>query len=288
VNLEKFESDLVVILGPTASGKTQLAVDLALALNGEIISADSRQVYRGMNVGTGKDLSEYQRDGEVVLYHLIDICAAGNKYNVARFQSDFVEVFEEIKSKDKLPILCGGTGLYIQAVLSDFWQIHIPIDIDFRKKMESMSVEDILNQYSNELENYTFSSKKSPDFSFNIFGLNPDLQIRRERISSRLRRRMDDEGMLEEVKALIVNGLDMDMLEYYGLEYKYISYYLASKMNYAEMLLKLEVEIHRYAKRQMTFFRSMERKGFKINWIPEELNRQQKVDFVLSNLVPKG
>jgi tRNA dimethylallyltransferase len=310
VNLEKFESDLVVILGPTASGKTQLAVDIALALNGEIISADSRQVYRGMNVGTGKDLSEYQRDETFVSNHLIDICAAGEKYNVARFQSDFVEVFEEIKCKGKLPILCGGTGLYIQAVLSDFWQIHIPIDTDFRKKMESMSVEDIFKEYSNELENYTFSSKKrlvrkieqerylvvnegfkkekSPDFSFNIFGLNPDLPIRRERISSRLRRRMDGEGMLEEVKALITNGLDMDMLEYYGLEYKYISYYLASKMNYAEMLLKLEVEIHRYAKRQMTFFRSMERKGFKINWIPEELNRQQKVDFVLSNLVPKG
>lgn len=306
MDLENIETDLVVILGPTASGKTQFAVDLAHQLKSEIISADSRQVYKGMNIGTGKDLCEYQRDGVSVPYHLIDICSAGEKYNVARFQIDFVEAFEEIKSHGSLPILCGGTGLYIQSVLSDLWQIQVPINLGLRQVLQEMETSAILNTYSSLLEDYQFSNKKRlirkveietflkanvrfesidyKGFSYRIFGLNPAVEVRRERISRRLNQRLENEGLIEEVTRLLEGGLDFETLEYYGLEYKYIAYFLSGKMTLSEMTVKLETEIHRYAKRQMTFYRSMERKGFQINWLPDSLNRQQKVDFILSNL----
>jgi tRNA dimethylallyltransferase len=302
--MSKNNLDLIVILGPTASGKTKLAVTLANAIDGEIISADSRQVYKGMDIGTGKDLSEYQN----VPYHLIDICLAGEKYNVARFQSDFVEVLEEIKSRKKFPILCGGTGLYIQAALSDLWQIHIPVDENLRtaaSKFSRNELEAKFEKYNTSLvfdistnkrliraieicdfleKNSDFHVKEQTKLNFNIFGTNPELNVRRERISKRLKDRIENQGMIEEVKSLLVNGVGFETLEYYGLEYKYISYFLSGKMSNSEMFVKLETEIHRFAKRQMTFFRSLEKKGFVINWIPDSLNEAEKVNYILSNI----
>ena len=293
--------DLIVILGPTASGKTKLAVNLAKALNGEILSADSRQVYRGMDIGTGKDLSEYQG----IKYHLIDIVEAGEKYNVARFQTDFSNVIEDLKVQKKHPILCGGSGLYIQSLLSDFWQIHVPINRDFREVAGQLSrnqLEALFDKYNSEIEFDISTNKRliraieicdflknEPDYvkvhsehqlNYVIFGLNPDLKTRRERISKRLKDRIENQGMIEEVKKLLNQGVSHESLEYYGLEYKYISYYLRGELGYLEMLTKLETEIHRFAKRQMTFFRSMEKKGFKINWIPDELIEEEKLRFI--------
>ena len=293
--------DLIVILGPTASGKTKLAVNLAKALSGEILSADSRQVYRGMDIGTGKDLSEYQG----IKYHLIDIVEAGEKYNVARFQSDFSNVIVDLKVQKKLPILCGGTGLYIQSVLSDFWQIHVPINKDFREVASQLSknqLETLFEKYNSEIEFDISTNKRliraieicdflknEPDYvkvhslqqlNYVIFGLNPDLKTRRERITKRLKDRIENQGMLDEVKKLLNQGVSHESLEYYGLEYKYISYYLREELSYLEMVSKLETEIHRFAKRQMTFFRSMEKKGFKINWIPDELTEEEKLRFI--------
>ena len=306
MNFDKRNTELVIILGPTASGKTQLAVELANSANGEIISADSRQVYKKMDVGTGKDLSEYTKDDAAIPYHLIDICEAGEKYNVARFQNDFTEVFEQIKSRNALPILCGGTGLYIQAVISDFWKMQVPVNQILRSELETLSNEHIFDNFSMFLTDYKFSSRKrlirhieinefllkNPEFSkseftkieYNIFGLNPALEIRRERISKRLKDRFEKQGMLAEVQNLLDAGVSAETLEYYGLEYKYISYFLKKEMTFEQMFSKLETEIHRFAKRQMTFFRSMESKGFKINWIPESLSKEEKLEYILGNI----
>ncbi|MCP9761706.1 tRNA (adenosine(37)-N6)-dimethylallyltransferase MiaA [Lacihabitans soyangensis] len=302
MNFSEQKTELIVILGPTASGKTELAVNLAYKLNGEIISADSRQVYKNMDVGTGKDLSEYTKDDATIPYHLIDICEAGEKYNVARFQNDFMEVFEQIKSRNALPILCGGTGLYIQAVISDFWKMQVPVNQILRSELESLSNEHIFDNFSIFLIDYNFSSRKrlirhieindfllkNPEFSkteftkieYKIFGLNPVLEIRRERISKRLKVRFEKQGMLAEVQNLLDAGVSAEVLEYYGLEYKYISYFLKKEMTFEQMFSKLETEIHRFAKRQMTFFRSMESKGFKINWIPDSLSKEEKLEYI--------
>lgn len=306
MNFDKKNTELIVIIGPTASGKTALAVDLATNLKGEIISADSRQVYRNMDIGTGKDLSEYKRHDKDIPYHLIDICEAGDKYNLARFQNDFNEVFEQIKTRNNLPILCGGTGLYIQAVISDFWKTQIPINAPFRLELETLDTEAILGKYDFYLEDYIFSSRKrlvrmveicdylgkNPEFTkaefkcinFKIFGLNPELELRRERISKRLKDRFERQNMTQEVRNLLDSGVSADTLEYYGLEYKYISYFLKNEMSFEQMFSKLETEIHRFAKRQMTFFRSMESKGFGINWIPDGLTQEQKLQFILDNV----
>jgi tRNA dimethylallyltransferase len=306
VNSDQKNTELIIILGPTASGKTTLAVDLAYHLNGEIISADSRQVYRNMDIGTGKDFSEYVRQGKAIPYHLIDICEAGEKYNLARFQNDFNEVFEQIKSRDSVPILCGGTGLYIQAIISDFWKSQVPINESFRSELETLDTNIIFDKYRRYLKDYIFSSRKrlirrveicdylekNPEFqkadfkgfSFTIFGLNPGLELRRERISKRLKDRFESQNMVEEVRNLLDSGVKADTLEYYGLEYKYISYFLKNEMTFEQMFSKLETEIHRFAKRQMTFFRSMESKGFEINWIPDNLKQEQKLKYILDKI----
>ncbi|MCP9756275.1 tRNA (adenosine(37)-N6)-dimethylallyltransferase MiaA [Lacihabitans sp. CCS-44] len=306
MNSEEVKTELIVILGPTASGKTELAVNLAYQLNGEIISADSRQVYKKMDVGTGKDLAEYIKNDKNIPYHLIDICEAGEKYNVARFQNDFHAVFEQVKSRNGFSILCGGTGLYIQAAISDLWKTQIPVNEDFREESESLETEVILEKYAHFLENYHFSSRKrlvrmveiceylekNPEFSkgehkaidYTIFGLNPALELRRERISKRLKDRFEGQGMVAEVQNLLNDGVSAETLEYYGLEYKYISYFLKNDMTFDQMFSKLETEIHRFAKRQMTFFRSMESKGFKINWIPDSLSKEEKLQYILNKI----
>jgi len=305
VNFKEQKTELIVILGPTASGKTELAINLAYQLKGEIISADSRQVYKNMDVGTGKDLAEYTKDGVEIPYHLIDSCEAGEKYNVARFQTDFAEVFEQIKSRDALPILCGGTGLYIQSVISDFWKMQVPLNQNLRVELETFSNEHIFDNFSNFLTDYKFSSRKrlirhieindfllkNSEFAkseftkleYKIFGLNPALETRRERISIRLNDRFEKQGMIAEVQNLLDSGVSADVMEYYGFEYKYISYFLKNEMSFGQMFTKLETEIHRFAKRQMTFFRSMENKGIEINWIPDSLSKEGKLHYVLEN-----
>lgn len=280
--------DVLIILGPTASGKTKLAVELAQQLNGEIISADSRQVYRHMNLGTGKDLHEYQN----IPYHLIDILDPGEKYNIDAFVSDFQEAYQSILHRDKRVIVCGGTGFYIQSLLQPQPFIHVPINPELRAEFEKLDKEELLALLDKQVLPRNFKADVStckriiraieicayvssnPDFEINntypfgykVLGLNPDLDLRRARISKRLKERLN-EGMLDEVKALLDRGISHEELEYYGLEYKYISYYLKGMLSYDAFFKKLETEIHRYAKRQMTYFRKMEKDGIKINWI---------------------
>lgn len=279
--------DLIIILGPTASGKTKLAVQLATQLNAEIISADSRQVYKQMNIGTGKDLKEYG----CVPYHLIDILNPGDKYNVSSFLTDFDQAYQAIRSKGKRVIVCGGTGFYIQSLLSSRPYTQVPIDLHQREKWEQLSKDDVKSELltraiPSDFE-VDFSSKKrmiraleiidwlqentsdklieNQVYQAYVVGLNPSVELRRQRITDRLYERLE-QGMLEEVKALQEAGVSYEELEYYGLEYKYIAYYLQGKMSYEDFVKKLETEIHRYAKRQMTYFRKMEKDGVKINW----------------------
>jgi tRNA dimethylallyltransferase len=299
------EKTVIVLLGPTASGKTALSVDLAKALNGEIISADSRQVYKGMDIGTGKDLQLYSN----VPYHLINICEAGEKYNLSRFQSDFEIVTNLILDKKKTAVLCGGTGLYLQAVIQGFDNVEIPADEILINQLDELSERELLEKYNlfkNKPENVDLSTrkrqiraiekaiyltnnpqliveKKHRKFKFAIFGLNPDVEIRRKNISLRLNERLAN-GLIEEVQGLLNKGLSHEILQYYGLEYKYVSLFLLGELTKKEMEIKLETEIHRYAKRQMTFFRSMESKGIKINWLPDELTQEAKVQYIISKI----
>lgn len=279
--------DLLIIVGPTASGKTKLAVALAKQLDAEIISADSRQVYRQMNIGTGKDLSEYQN----IPYHLIDILNPGEKYNIDRFLADFETAYLDILSRNKKVIVCGGTGFYIQSLLQPQSYIQIPIDGILRQDLELKPKEELISMLKEATVpkdfKVDFSSRKRiiraleicsylakhPHFVFQvkasyrykIIGLNPAIEVRRHRISKRLEQRLD-EGMIQEVEYLLQNGLSYEELEYYGLEYKYIAYYLKGFLSHADFYKKLETEIHRYAKRQMTYFRKMEKDGIKIIW----------------------
>jgi tRNA dimethylallyltransferase len=283
---------LIVILGPTASGKTRLAVQLANRINGEIISADSRQVYRGMDIGTGKDLEEYIIDNQTIPYHLIDILDAGEQYHIHLFQQDFQHVFEGISSRNKPVILCGGSGMYLEAVLKGFEFTSIPIDEKFREELLQNSTEELLNIFHKNTSEYTqkadISTKKrlvraieiaqflsqNADFTIHkpnipnsiIFGLNPDIEIRRERINKRLHERLQN-GMIEEVKALIDSGINPEKLIFYGLEYKFITQYLTGELDYKTMVERLNIAINQFAKRQMTYFRKMERDGLKINWL---------------------
>ncbi|WP_149913339.1 tRNA (adenosine(37)-N6)-dimethylallyltransferase MiaA [Sphingobacterium cavernae] len=280
--------DLLIILGPTASGKTKLAVEIAKHINAEIISADSRQVYRHMDIGTGKDLAEYQD----IQYHLINILKPGEKYNVDLFLKDFEDSYYDIIQRGKCVIVCGGTGFYIQSLLQTKRYTQIPNDLQLRSELESLNKEElqILLKEESIPSNFQidFSSRKrmiraveicrflvaNPEYDFStgklhrykIIGLNPSVETRRDRISKRLLQRLD-EGMIAEVKDLLERGITHDELEYYGLEYKYISYYLKGKIPYDNFVKKLETEIHRYAKRQMTYFRKMEKDGIVIDWL---------------------
>ena len=295
----------MVILGPTASGKTRLAVEVARVMSGEIISADSRQVYRGMDIGTGKDLHEYKGQGFDVPYHLIDILPAGEKYNLNEFLRDTEKACNDIISREKLPIVCGGTGLYIHALLMGYGSTSIPVNDELRSRLNELEKEDLMIWF-NDINHFidipfdTSTRKRLirsieiceylalfPDqvesvkhrrkFDAVVFGLNPSVELRRDRISKRLEQRLN-EGLIEEVRGLLDSGLNSEQLIYYGLEYKYVTNYLTGILTFDEMKVKLETEIHRFAKRQMTFFRKMERDGIDIHWLDDSLSLSEKIN----------
>jgi len=292
--------ELITILGPTASGKTAFAAALATEMNTEIISADSRQVYCGMTLGTGKDLKEYEVDGKLIPYHLIDICNPGEKYNLFQFQHDFHKAFETIKAKGKLPVLCGGSGLYIESVLSGYKLLDVPENPELRESLKDKSLpelENILRSYKKlhnktevdsvqrairaiEIEEHYLKQKPEerdyPPVNSLIIGIDIDRNLRREKISRRLKSRLE-EGMLNEVQRLLDSGISAEDLIYYGLEYKYLTLYLTGKLTYPEMFDRLEIAIHQFAKRQMTWFRGMERRGFMIHWLNAEMPLQEKI-----------
>ena len=299
--------DLIVITGPTASGKTALAASVADRLGGEVISADSRQVYRGMDIGTGKDLDEYTIDGRTIPCHLIDIADPGYKYNVFEYQRDFIRVYNQLKVRNIFPVICGGSGMYLDSIISGYSMFEVPPDSGLRARLEKKSMEEltgILSTYKKlhnttdtdtkkrivraiEIEHFnSFSKKKQtkfPDLKSLVIGVMTDRQTRRERISARLRQRLDA-GMVEEVKKLLINGISKEALVYYGLEYKFITLYLTGEMEYDDMVKNLEIAIHRFAKRQMTWLRGMERKGILIHWINSELPMDEKVGRVMELL----
>lgn len=293
--------DIITIIGPTASGKTSLAVALAKDLNTEIISGDSRQVYRRMDLGTGKDLSDYRIDGMNIPYHLIDIAEPGTKYNLFQYQQDFLPVYEQIKAKGKMPILCGGTGLYVESILRGFNLVPVPENADLRVSLSGKTLDElteILKGYKTlhnttdvdtvnrairaiEIEEYMcqhpVEKRSFPALNALIIGIDVDRDVRRQRISRRLKQRLD-EGMIEEVRALLKEGVSADDLIYYGLEYKYLTLYVLGRLSYDEMYRQLEIAIHQFAKRQMTWFRGMERRGLKIHWLDEALSVPEKVE----------
>lgn len=299
--------DFITILGPTASGKTVLAASLAKAIDAEIISGDSRQVYRGMDLGTGKDLDDYVVDGCHVPYHLIDIVDPGYKYNVFEFQRDFLNAFEDIRNRDKKVILCGGTGMYIESVLKGYRLIPVPENKELRESLSSKSLDeltDILSRYKKlhnstdvdtvkrairaiEIEEYYLSNdvdeRPFPNYNSLIIGVDISRELRREKISRRLRQRLD-EGMVDEVRRLLDSGISAEDLIYYGLEYKYLTLYVTGELSYDDMCSQLEIAIHQFAKRQMTWFRGMERRGISISWINAEWGLQHKIDVVLGLL----
>lgn len=289
--------NLLCILGATATGKTALAVALASLYDGEIISADSRQVYKGMSIGTGKDLKEYGN----IPYHLIDIHPAGYKYNLFDFTQDFHSVFSAIRKRHKTPIICGGSGLYIEAVLNDYQLIAAPPNKKLRDSLEQKSQEeliDMLKSYGTLHNRSDTSTKKRTiraieiamhtkefgdekikkhDLQPLVVGIDFSVAERRTRITQRLHTRLN-EGMIEEVENLLKSGISADDLIYYGLEYKYITYFLTAKLSYNEMVAQLNTAIHRFAKRQMTWFRRMERKGTQIQWLDGNTSLQAKVN----------
>lgn len=308
---------MITILGPTASGKTKLAVALAAAIDGEIISADSRQVYRGMDIGTGKDLADYQLDdGSIVPYHLVDICDAGEKYNLFRYQQDFIAAHEDIVSRGKTPVLCGGTGLYIEAVLKNYNLQRVPENKELRSSLEGKSLEELTamleelkkrtgsNMHNKtdvdsckrairaiEIETYMLKTGKTPEQNPSasaenisptpyIFGTDISRELRRKRITQRLDARLE-EGMIDEIQRILDSGVKPEDLIYYGLEYKFVTMHLIGQLSYNEMRRQLEIAIHQFAKRQMTWFRGMEKRGLHINWIDYELPMEKKVQFIL-------
>ena len=297
--------ELITVLGPTASGKTTFAAHLASRLDGEVISADSRQVYRGMDIGTGKDLADYTVDGKPVPYHLIDIRDAGDKYTLFNYQHDFHKVYNDILLRHRTPILCGGTGLYIESILKGYRLPDVPENADLRKRLENKSLDEltqILSSYK-PLHNTTdidtkkrairaieiadFQSRHPaseldyPSVDSVIIGIDIDRESRRQKISSRLKKRLD-EGMVDEIRSLLDKGVSSDDLIYYGLEYKFITLYVTGKINFEEMSSQLEIAIHQFAKRQMTWFRGMEKRGFTIHWLDFSLPVSEKIDKTLA------
>lgn len=299
--------DLIAILGPTASGKTPFAAALAAELDTEIISADSRQIYRGMDLGTGKDLADYTVDGKQIPYHLIDIADPGYKYNVFEYQRDFLKAYETIKQKGRLPVLCGGTGMYLESVLKGYKLLPVPENPELRARLTDKSLEEltgILGTYKNlhnttdvdtakrairaiEIEEYyahtPVDERAFPQLNSLIIGVDIDRELRREKITRRLHQRLD-EGMVDEVRRLIEQGIRPDDLIYYGLEYKYLTLYVIGELSYDGMFSQLEIAIHQFAKRQMTWFRGMERRGFTMHWIDARRPMDEKITFVKSKL----
>lgn len=299
--------NLVTILGPTATGKTQLATALAARIDGEIISADSRQIYRGMDIGTGKDLGEYVVDGKPIPYHLIDIVDAGYKYNVFEYQRDFLKAFESVNQRGHLPILCGGTGLYIEAVLNGYKLLAVPDNQLLREQLATKTLDEltsILSGYKTlhnqtdvdtvkrairaiEIEAYYQTHEEEaveyPELKSLIIGVGINREVRREKITKRLKARLN-EGMIDEVKMLLDSGIQPDDLIYYGLEYKFVTNYLLGKLTFDELFTQLEIAIHQFAKRQMTWFRGMERRGFTIYWLDALKSMDEKLEEIESLL----
>ena len=299
--------NVITILGPTASGKTSLAVALAKRLDGEILSADSRQVYRRMDIGTGKDLAEY--DG--VPYHLIDICEPGTKYNLFQYQQDFARAYDDIVARGRQPIICGGTGLYIEAVLKGYNLSPVPQNPELRARLEGKSLEEltVMLRELKERNGSVMHNTTDVDTAQRairaieiemgtlprplpagrgkgllqslIIGVNIDRELRREKITQRLKARLD-EGMVDEVRGLLAEGIAPEDLIYYGLEYRYVTEYVLGRLSYDEMFRQLEIAIHQFAKRQMTWFRGMERRGFTIHWIDATLPMEEKVEAILN------
>lgn len=293
--------ELITILGPTASGKTDFACHLAYYLDTEIISGDSRQVYRSMDIGTGKDLGDYTVNEKNIPYHLIDIREAGDKYNIFEYQHDFHNVFTDIKNRGKMPILCGGSGLYIESVLRGYSLVNVPENKELRKQYENHSLEELTEMLAGykalhnttdvdtaqrairaiEIEEY----KKQHPLEQNEFlpvrslviGVDIDRELRRRKISKRLKARLE-EGMIEEIQGILDKGVPPEDLIYYGLEYKYVTLYLLKQLSYKEMFSQLEIAIHQFAKRQMTWFRGMEKRGIHIHWIDATLPMEGKVE----------
>lgn len=308
---------LITILGPTASGKTTLAAHLAARLQGEIISADSRQVYRGMDIGTGKDLDDYHvvtEEGRVVdvPYHLIDIRDAGEKYNLFQYQEDFHRAYDDIQRRGVQPILCGGTGLYIESVLKGYQLSPVPQNQELRDSLSSKSLEELTailvelkrktgsNMHNQtdvdtaqrairaiEIETYNLEHptprRELPAIDSLIIGVDIDRDLRREKITRRLRQRLD-EGMVEEIQHILDSGVPAEDLIYYGLEYKFVTEYCIGKLSREEMFRQLEIAIHQFAKRQMTWFRGMERRGFSIHWIDAKSSISAKIDAILTQI----
>lgn len=296
---------MITILGPTASGKTAIAARLARDIGGEILSADSRQVYRGMDIGTGKDLADYTVDGHPVPYHLIDIADAGTKYNLFQYQQDFRTAYEDIVGRGATPILCGGTGLYIEAVVKGYALSPVPQNPVLRQQLEGKTLDELTDMLRGlkrqsgsamhnttdvdscqravraiEIETYNLEHatelRQMPAIDTTIIGVGVDRDVRRRKITDRLDRRLR-EGMVDEIRGLLDRGINPDDLTYYGLEYKYVTEYVTGRLGYGEMRRQLEIAIHQFAKRQMTWFRGMERRGFTINWIDASLDTNEKI-----------
>ena len=323
---------MITILGPTASGKTPLAAALANEIGGEIISADSRQVYRRMDIGTGKDLDDYTVQGAgfkvqgshqlahepltmnseplTIRYHLIDICEPGTKYNLFQYQQDFFDAYQDVMSRGVVPILCGGTGLYIEAVLKGYKLSPVPQNPELRARLEGLSLETLTDMLTTlktktgsnmhnktdvdscqrairaiEIETYNLEHpvprRELPPVDSLIIGVNIDREARREKITKRLKARLE-EGMIDEVKGLLDEGIPAEDLIYYGLEYKFVTEYIVGKTTYDEMFTRLEIAIHQFAKRQMTWFRGMERRGFTIHWIDALQPMDVKINKILT------
>ena len=306
---------MITILGPTASGKTPLAAALAQHVGGEIISADSRQVYRRMDIGTGKDLGDYtlniKHETLKIPYHLIDICEPGTKYNLFQYQQDFFDAYQAIQGRGAVPILCGGTGLYIEAVLKGYKLSPVPQNQALRDSLEGLSLSELTEMLAElkartgsvmhnktdvdscqrairaiEIETYNLENpvprRELLPVPSLIIGVNIDRELRREKITRRLKARLE-EGMIDEVKGLLAEGIPPEDLIYYGLEYKFVTEYITGRLTYDEMFTRLEIAIHQFAKRQMTWFRGMERRGFTIHWIDATLPTDEKVRQILSH-----
>lgn len=299
------QSDIITILGPTASGKTTLAAQLAAKIGeAEIISADSRQVYKGMDIGTGKDLADYTVNGQQIPYHLIDIAEAGEKYNLFQYQQDFWRSYYNIKERNKLPILCGGTGLYIESVLKSYKMVPVPENAALREKLKGYNLEElteILKQYKTlhnttdvdtpqrairaiEIQEYykqnRIQEREFPQLKSLTIGVNIDRDLRRKKITERLHKRLEEENMVQEVRTLLKKVSPEDLI-YYGLEYKYLTLHCIGQLSYDEMVRQLEIAIHQFAKRQMTWFRGMERRGIQIHWIDAMLPMEEKINRIL-------
>ncbi len=307
--MEKNPFDLITILGHTAGGKTAFAANLAFGVGGEIISADSRQVYRGMDIGTGKDYADYMVEDVRIPVHLVDLIEAGYEYNVYLFKHDFLRAYTDISDRNLIPILCGGTGLYIESVLRNYKMIDVPVNDPLRADLELKSFEElkgILRLYG-PLHNVTDTGnrkriiraieigmfqatqpeedEKERELNPIILGIRFERTMRRKRITDRLKERLEN-GMVEEVERLMAEGVSAEKMEYYGLEYKWVSKYILKELTYEDMFNKLNTAIHQFAKRQMTYFRGMERRGLNIHWIEGQLPMEDKVALAIKIIKP--